>query len=74
MKELPKPLHKLGYPKSQVKKIMRELKVKWSDFGDAFGVNTCAIAENGETVMYPCDIERALWKLKHKLGKYHMWD
>lgn len=74
MKKLPKPKHKYGYPSSQVKDICKKLKISWDEFNEAFGVNTCAIGKNNETIMYVCDVERALWKLQHKLGKFHLWD
>jgi DNA-binding transcriptional regulator YiaG len=74
MNKLPKPKHKLGYPSSQVKQILKELKISKEDFGRAFGVNTCAISKTGERIIYPCDIERALFNLGCKLGKNHLWD
>ncbi len=75
MNKLPKPKHKLGYPSSQLDEILVELKINIDDFSSAFGVNTCALDETtNETIYYPCDIERALYKLKHKLGKNWLWD
>ena len=74
MKELPKPKHKYGYPLSQVKEIMKELGISYAKFSKAFGVNTYSVSETGEIVIYPCDIENALYKLGCKLGKFHLWD
>ena len=74
MNKLPKPKHKYGYSESQVKEIMKKLNIPWKIFEEAFGVNTVAVAENGESILYVCDVERALWKLRHKLGKFHIWD
>jgi hypothetical protein len=74
MNSLPKPKHRLGYPISQVKDILKKLNISWEQFGGAFGVNTYAISKKGEPIYYECDVERALWKLGHKLGKYHLWD
>jgi hypothetical protein len=74
MNSLPKPKHRLGYPISQVKDILKKLNISMERFDDAFGVNTCAISKKGEIIYYKIDIERALWKLGHKLGKYHLWD
>lgn len=74
VKSLPKPKHELGYPRSQVIAILKELGISTKKFDKAFGINTCAISETGETIMYYCDVERALFELGHKLGKYHLWD
>ena len=74
MNKLPKPKHRLGYPKSQVNDILKKLNISKEEFNNAFGVNTCAVSKTGEIIIYPCDIERALWKLGHPLGKYHLWD
>jgi predicted RNA-binding protein (virulence factor B family) len=74
MKKLPKPKHELGYPKSQVEEIIKKLGISKKDFNRAFGINTYAISKSGETIMYVCDIERALFKLRCKLGKNHLWD
>jgi hypothetical protein len=75
MKKLPKPNHEYGYPPSQIKEILRKLNIDEKDFGKACGVNTMMLdKETGEAILYECDMERALWKLGHKLGKYHMWD
>jgi len=74
MNKLPKPNHKLGYPKSQLESIIEDLGITKSKFYKAFGINTCAISETGETIVYPCDVERTLWKLGHGFGRFHVWD
>lgn len=74
MEKLPKPTHGLGYPSSQLDSILKELKINKKTFSDAFGINTCAVSETGEGIYYRCDIERALYKLGHKLGKPHPCD
>jgi len=52
MNKLPKPKHKYGYSESQVKEIMKKLNIPWKIFEEAFGVNTVAVAENGESILY----------------------
>ena len=74
MTSLPKPKHKLGYPISQVKDILKKLNISWEQFANAFGVNTCALNKKGETIIYKCDLECTLYRLGNKLGKYHLWD
>jgi hypothetical protein len=54
--------------------ILKELGISWDKFGEVFGTNTMCMGKNGETILYKCDVERALWLLGHKLGKYHWWD
>jgi hypothetical protein len=74
MNQLPTPNHPYGYPSSQLAEILKELKISKQKFEKAFGVNTCSMSETGETIYYPCDVERALYKLGHKLGINNMWD
>ena len=74
MKSLPKPEHVYGYPPGQLKAILKELKISRRKFDKAFGVNTCILNEKGELIVYPCDVERALYILGHKLGSPHEWD
>jgi hypothetical protein len=74
MTSLPKPKHKLGYPISQVKEILKKLNISMEKFDKAFGVNTCALDKKGETIIFKCDLERTLYQLRHKLGKFHLWD
>ena len=71
---LPKPKHRLGYSKEEVLKICRERKIHHATFWKAFGVNTCSLAEDGKPRYYVCDVERALYDLGQKDGKYHQWD
>lgn len=72
--ELPKPLHEYGYTKDQVKEIYRSRKIHYKTFWKAFGVNTCMRDEKLGTIFYPCDIERALYKLRQPGGKFHLED
>jgi len=74
MVKLPKPKHKYGYPESQVKEIIKKLGISEAKFNKAFGINTCSVSKTGEIIMYPCDVERALYNLGHELGRYHPWD
>lgn len=71
---LPALTHRLGYSKAEVLKICRDHKVHHATFWKAWGVNTVAIDETGQTRYYPCDIERALYQLKKKDGVNHVWD
>ena len=73
MKRLPKPKHKLGYTAKEVFSICKKLDVDILKFNRAFGVNTCGVIK-GEVIYYVCDVERALWVLGCKFGKYHSWD
>jgi len=75
MNKLPEPLHEYGYPISQLRQILKDLNISDKDFDDSFGVNTCTFDEKfEEVIIYQCDVERALYKLGHKFGKYHEWD
>jgi hypothetical protein len=75
MKKLPKPKHRLGYPSSQLNKILKDLKIDESLFRVAFGINTVSVdTKTNETIYYMCDVERALLELKHRFGKHHLWD
>ena len=74
MKKLPKPKHRLGYPERQLKEILKKLNIGENEFNKAFGVNTMSVSKSGELIFYKCDVEKALHNLRHKLGKWHMWD
>jgi hypothetical protein len=75
MKKLPEPQHEYGYPSSQLDVIIKDLGIKPKEFNNAFGVNTCVINEKtGENIYYVCDVQNALYRLGHKLGKWHPWD
>jgi len=74
MKKLPKPKHRLGYPESQLKEILKKLNISEKDFAIAFEVNTGAMSKQGEFIYYVCDVEKALYNLRYKLGKWHAWD
>jgi len=72
---IPPPDHEYGYTDLYLDLCLIVLGVDNKKFWKAFGVNTCAYDEKKEcTVYYPCDVERALFNLKHPAGKYHMWD
>lgn len=70
---IPKSKSKNGYTADEIKRICKDRKIKLKDFNIAIGVNT-GIIENGKLLTYKCDIEKALWNLKHKDGKFHTWD
>lgn len=74
MNKLPKPIDKLGYNIEQVKKICRDNNLSEELFWNKFGVNTCALAKDGSYRFYQCDVERALYLMGCKLGKFHLWD
>lgn len=75
MDKLPKPDHEYGYTPKQIKSLCRELGFTQKEFNRAFGVNTCAVGDNGELILYPRDVESALYKMGYKkLGKNHPWD
>jgi hypothetical protein len=71
---LPKPKHRLGYSSEEIKAICKAKNIKEADFNEAFGCNTCAVAEDGKPRFYVCDVERALYNLGHSDGVYHEWD
>lgn len=71
---LPIPIHPYGYTRKQVLQICRERKIHHKKFWSAFGVNTCAVDEKLGTIYYVCDVEKTLWSLNKKDGKYHVWD
>ena len=71
---LPKPKHDYGYTKEQILQICRERKIHHAKFWSAFGVNTCAVDKEMGTIYYPCDVERALYQLGSKDGRFHSWD
>jgi hypothetical protein len=72
--KLPKPEHKYGYTSKQIGEICQKVGATREEFGEAFGVNTCAIDPELGTIYYPVDVERALWRLKKPGGRYHIWD
>ena len=71
---LPKPSHKYGYTKKEVLDICRERKIHHNTFWKAFGVNTCMLDKELGVIYYPCDVEKTLYQLGKKDGKYHPWD
>ena len=71
---LPKPEHDSGYTQKQIKEICAERGITDDEFEEAFGVNTCLLDDKLGVIYYPCDVERALYKLGKKDGKYHLWD
>jgi len=70
---LPKPKSKYGYSQKEVEIICQERNIKIKDFWRAFGVKT-VIVEEGENRYFICDIERTLYKLNCKDGKFHLRD
>jgi len=71
---LPKPKNPLGYTSKELQNICKDRNIKFEDFNKAFGRNTCAMTPKGIVLYYPCDVERALYKLGNKDGKFHEWD
>lgn len=71
---LPKPKDPMGYTDKELRSICRGEKILFRIFNKAFGINTCGIAKNGTSRYYVCDVERALYKLGNKNGKFHEWD
>lgn len=63
-----------GYTIQELRQICKERKIPFYKFDNAFGVNTAIMAEDGTPRYYRCDVERALWRLKDKDGRYHDWD
>jgi hypothetical protein len=71
---LPKPKDKHGYTTEEIDLLCQKYKISRKKFSNAFGINTCMIAKDGTVRYYRVDVERALWKLGIKDGKYHEWD
>ena len=71
---LPKPKDKMGYTKEEILGICRERKIHHKTFWRVFGVNTVAVADDGTSRFYVCDVERALYELGKSGGKFHLWD
>jgi hypothetical protein len=71
---LPEPKGQYGYTKQELQQICVDRGITFKKFNSVFGVNTVAIDDNGEINYYECDVERTLYKLGHKDGKFHMWD
>lgn len=71
---LPNSVDPLGYTEKELRSICREQRILFRLFNKAFGVNTVAVGKDGKARYYKCDVERALWMLGHKAGKYHEWD
>jgi hypothetical protein len=71
---LPESKDKRGYSREELKAICKERKIKYADFSNAFGINTCSCAEDGSPRYYLCDVERALYILELEDGRYHAWD
>ena len=71
---LPKPKHKYGYTGIQINQICKAKNIDTYVFWETFGVNSCMLDKKLGTIYYPCDVERALYQLKDKDGKWHEWD
>ena len=71
---LPKPKDTLGYTKEEISVICKERKIPTKKFWNAFGINTVAVAKDGSSRFYQCDVENALYKLHCKDGIWHPWD
>jgi hypothetical protein len=74
MKKLPKPKGEHGYTYKQIQSICKSLKIDEDLWWGFYGVNTCALDSKGLTNYFIEDVERTLYLLGHKLGKYHIWD
>ena len=64
----------LGYTQKELISICEKRNVDLNAFWAAFGCNTCSVGEDGKPRYYLCDVEKALWILNKKDGKYHSWD
>ena len=71
---LPEPRNKRGYTGEEIERICRKKNIDPDDFWEAFGINTCSMDENGDTIFYTCDVEKALYLLKDIDGEFHEWD
>jgi len=63
-----------GYTSEEIKEICKKYKIHWKKFKKAFGCNTCIVAEDNTPRFYKCDVERALYTLGCKDGRFHIWD
>jgi len=68
------PKDSLGYIKEEILAICRERKISIKKFNEAFGVNTCSVGKDGKPRYYLCDVEKTLYELGNKDGKYHEFD
>lgn len=71
---LPDSKDPLGYTGEEIKQICRDRKIHYKSFNKAFGVNTVVIGADNKPRYYRCDVERALYNLKHSDGQFHCWD
>lgn len=71
---LPKPKDKLGYTIEEINSILKKRKISKKNFAKFFGINTVTIGKDNKPRYYICDVERTLYLLKNKDGKYHLWD
>lgn len=71
---LPSPKDPMGYTEKEIFEICRKRHIERKTFWKAFGVNTVAVAKDGTSRFYRCDIEQALWSLGKLGGKPHPWD
>jgi len=71
---LPTPRNPIGYSKEELEDICKKRGISLSVFDKTFGINTCGMAHDGSILYYVCDVERTLYKLRSKDGKYHAWD
>ena len=72
---LPKSKHELGYTISEVLDIIRPLKIHHKTFWKKFGVNTGAVDDDGQLLVYGCDIERTIHMCLEKRDMYEWeWD
>jgi hypothetical protein len=68
------PNDPLGYTGEEVQSICDERKISYDVFWKVFGVNTCAVAGDGTLRYYVSDVERTLYDLRCRDGRYHTWD
>jgi len=68
------PADPLGYTQKEILTICNKYKIEIKKFDKAFGVNTCAMGNDGTHRYYRCDVESALYNLGVKGGKFHPWD
>ena len=57
---IPEPKNPMGYTRREILDIIRPIGIHHNTFWKKFGVNTCGVGPNGESLMYPCDVELAI--------------
>ena len=63
---LPKSKHRLGYNDEEIRSILKDQDVSERDFCKAFGVHTCHVDIDGNSILYRHDVQKALIKAASK--------